>query len=284
MATNIRDVPVYVINLPDRTDRWERFNRSNVGNDFHNIQRVNATNGHSLSFENDRRISLNTRYSILRNYRRSHYEIATLGAVGASFSHINTWKRFYKSGKPMCLIMEDDAGWKSELLDTINKAYDQLPHQWGVWLLGYNHIHFQPFGESQHSWNTVMSFTGAHCYLLRREAAKKLLEEPFPIETHIEFYMTGVSALKNMLIVQHSDIQILPGHSENGEVIDDSDTRHPSRKECPVCSIPDDLLKIYESATPVKKGHVRVGKPRYGAAAKNSTRRRHRRERNLRNI
>lgn len=276
MATNIRDIPVYVINLPERTDRWERFNRSNARNDFHNIQRVDGTNGHSLSIEHDKRISLNTRFNILRNYRRSHYEIVTLGAVGASMSHINTWKRFYKSGKPACLIMEDDVGWKSDLIDKINAAYEQLPHQWGIWLLGYSYLHYEPLGEIQHGWNKVPIFSGAFCYLLRREAAKKLLEEPFPIETHIEFYMTGVSALKDMMIVQHSDIRVPHIHTINGEVIHDSNTQHPTRNECPVCTTPDDFMKFYESATRTKAG-VKVGKPRYGSAA-TSTRRRARKE------
>ena len=40
-----------------------------------------------------------TKLRIYRNYRRSHYEIATLGAVGATLSHARVWDPFLKSGE-----------------------------------------------------------------------------------------------------------------------------------------------------------------------------------------
>jgi hypothetical protein len=254
MINSIREIPVYIIHLPERVDRWQRFIQSGVLDYFQNVQRLDAVNGRALSFDKDRRFSVRTRYNILRNYRRSHYEIATMGAVGASMSHINTWKRFYKSGKPMCIIMEDDLGWKPEYAQIIEELYKHLPYDWGMWLIGYhNGIHFQEFNKRQ-LWDKVVNFTGAHCYLLRRETAKIFLEEPYPVETHIEFYMSAVAALKNVLILRNTQIQIQPAQFSSMEIVDHSDTRHPSKMECPVCSVPDNLKQIYGTVHRTKGG------------------------------
>jgi len=87
-SKDIHDFPVYVINLKEREDRWKRFKSQPQSATFRNLRRFFAINGKKLDYKRDKRVSLRTKLNITRNYRRSHYEIATLGAVGASLSQI----------------------------------------------------------------------------------------------------------------------------------------------------------------------------------------------------
>ena len=136
-SKSITDLQVYTINLNERKDRWKRFLSQEAIRKFKNLQRISATNGKKLDFRRDKRISVSTKLRIYRNYRRSHYEIATLGAIGATISHVRTWETFLKSGAPTCIVMEDDAIWTQESIDKVNELYSSLPDGWGVWIMGH---------------------------------------------------------------------------------------------------------------------------------------------------
>jgi len=101
---DITELPVYIINMDERKDRWKRAMSSEAIRKFKNLQSISATNGKELKYRTEKRISMGTRLRIFRNYRRSHYEIATLGAIGASISHIRTWQKFYDSGNHSVLL------------------------------------------------------------------------------------------------------------------------------------------------------------------------------------
>jgi hypothetical protein len=85
-------------------------------------------------------------------------------------------------------------------------------------------------------WWKVNAFTGAHAYVLSRRGAEILLQQPFPIETHIEYYITGCAALKGLRLVKHWALRMT--YSMEQTQTDDSDT-FDGRKSCPVCFIPD---------------------------------------------
>lgn len=247
---DITEIPVYMINMDERKDRLKRAMSSEAIRKFKHLKRVSATNGKKLKYRTEKRISMGTRLRIFRNYRRSHYEIATLGAVGASISHIRTWQQFYDSGKPFCIVMEDDAIWLPEYIDTINTLIQTAPENAGIWLLGYypktlviEHL------KSEKDWNKVYSFTAAHSYLLTRSAAEKLLEEPFPVETHIEYYMTTTSIIKNFQIVQHPDIHVDFYRTFIGPRTNDSNTSQHKKDGCPTCAVEDNYSQLYKHFT-----------------------------------
>jgi GR25 family glycosyltransferase involved in LPS biosynthesis len=247
---DITELPVYVINMDERKDRWKRVMTSEAIRKFKDLERISATNGKELKYRTEKRISLGTRLRIFRNYRRSHYEIATLGAIGASISHIKTWEKFYKSGKPYCIIMEDDAIWLPEYITTINNILPTFPDTCGIWLFGYypknlviEHL------KSEKLWNKVYSFTAAHSYLISRNAAKKLLEEPYPIETHIEYYMTTTSIIKGFQILQHPDVFVDFYRTYIGPRTNDSNTSQHKKMGCPTCNVEDNYSQLYKHYT-----------------------------------
>ena len=229
----IFSLPTYVINLKERDDRWDRFTEQPALTGFKHLHRFRAINGKRLNYKRDKRISIRTKINITRNYRRSHYEIATLGAVGSSLSHIGIWRKFVDSGASKCIVMEDDAILIESQLDEINGMTP--PAGWGIWILGcyLPNLIEEPL---KNGWNSVYNFTAAHAYILTRAAALKLLQQPFPIETHIEYYISACSTLKGLVVIKHWALRMTYFAEATEE--DDSDT-FDGKKSCPVCYIPD---------------------------------------------
>lgn len=242
MATlKIRNCPVYVINLDRRPDRWTTFFQQPTLAEFPKLARFSAVDGSKLDVLKDERISTHTRLNIQRKLRRSHYEINTPGACGASFSHIGIWQKFLESEEPYVIVLEDDTLVTQEDLAKIDILVGKLPADgWDMWLLGRHRWAFsgQPLTKNRSSWWSVRDFTGAHAYVLSRRGAEILLEQPFPIETHIEYYITGCAALRGLRIIQHPALRMSYAAEEAEEM--DSDT-FDNRKSCPVCYIPDDF-------------------------------------------
>lgn len=241
-----RQSPVFVINLDRRTDRWSQFQKQPTLDEFASVKRFSAVDGSKLDMARDERISLLTRQRIARHYRRSHYEINTLGAIGASLSHIGVWKRFLESSAQYCIVFEDDTVVSKKDLAKIDKLLVTLPPDWDMWLLGTHAWMFEgvPLTASPKGWWKVRQFTGAHAYILSRRGAELLLQEPFPIECHIEFYICAVAQLKGLRIIRHPTLR-MTYFAEALELKEgDSDT-FEDRLSCPACAIPDDYYNRY---------------------------------------
>jgi len=252
---DIFSLPTYVINLKERADRWKRFVSQPVTSSFKHLKHFYAVNGKKLNYRKDKRISIRTKLNITRNYRRSHCEIATLGAIGSSLSHIEIWKRFVASNAPVCLVLEDDAILTDSQLRMVNDMTP--PEGWGIWILGcyLPNLIVKPMADK---WNRVYNFTAAHAYMLTRGAALKLLEEAFPIEKHIEYYMTGTALLKDIKIVNHEDIHVEFFRKPEGPRTADSNTSQHKKAGCPACDVPDDFSQLYKGFTRKTKRGVKI--------------------------
>jgi GR25 family glycosyltransferase involved in LPS biosynthesis len=258
----IFNFPTYVISMKERVDRWKRFTQQPVIHKLKHLKQFTAVNGKKLDYMKDRRISVRTRLNIFRNYRRSHHEIATLGAVGASLSHIGVWKKFLASGAKNCFIFEDDAILTESIFDDIDRLFPKLPADWGVWVLGYykENLIYEPYKVKP--WNQVHKYTAAHAYLITREAAKKLLADALPVESHIDHYIGDVSILNKTLVLEHPDINIEYFQKEkvlnSATTTIDSNTSQHKKDGCPTCKIPDDVSQIYRSPSKATKNGLRV--------------------------
>jgi GR25 family glycosyltransferase involved in LPS biosynthesis len=240
---DIRTCPTYVINLDRRPDRWKEFSTQPALKKFTQLQRFSAVDGKTLELFKDDRISLHTRENIKANYRRSHYEINTAGAIGASFSHITIWQNFLKGDAEYLVVFEDDTIVNKDYLSIVDKLIPTLPEgQWDMWLLGTHRwgLDGKPLvkGSLKHWWN-VSSFTGAHAYVLSRKGAAILLENPYPIETHIEYYICNCAKFKGLKLIKHWALR-MTYFAETTEIAD-SDT-FLNRTTCPLCAIPDEPI------------------------------------------
>lgn len=230
---DLTDTKIYYINLDVRKDRRQQFESQPALAAMPPVERVSAVHGLSLDVEKDKDIGLNTRVQVTTQYRRSHYEIHSRGAVGASFSHIKTWKKFLKSSANYAMVLEDDVELPATFAMMVHDCAKDLPAEWDIWILGWNHNPTDTTHHGSSPFRTVLHFTGAHCYIVSRKAAKILVDEAFPIETHIEHYMSNAAFMHEMKIIRDLRLHM----PQLNRILTVSDVRKPDG--CPACVVDD---------------------------------------------
>jgi glycosyl transferase family 25 len=258
---DIFHTPVYVINLKQRKDRWKLFLHQDPGVRMLQLRRINAANGKALDYLKDPRISPYTRLNIMRNDRRTHHEIATLGAVGCSISHASIWKRIVESGAPYAVVMEDDARFTTEQLQQINTLAKTIPTDAGIWLFGAfkPNMVYDPLPNNS-PWSRVYQFTASHAYVITRDAAKQLLAQVFPVEMHIDHYMSTMTVLYDIPMLIHKDLHIGFGgimEASHAARALESNTSQHKKDGCSACHVPDHLSRFYNRVGPrTRKGRI----------------------------
>jgi len=172
-------------------------------------------------------------------------------------SHIGIWKKFIASGAPMCVVFEDDVILSEVQIHAVNKILPNLPKECGIWILGcyLPNLIIDPIEKSK--WSQVYNFTAAHAYIVTRAAAKKLLEEPYPVEMHIEYYMTSASLIKDFKILQHADVHFEFFRKDGARTIDSNTSQH-KKAGCPSCDFPDDYKQLYKGFTRKTKNGIKI--------------------------
>jgi len=157
----------------------------------------------------------------------------------------------------MCIVFEDDVILTDDQVKAVNTVIPDLPSEWGIWILGcyLPNLILQPLEKKP--WSRVYNFTAAHAYILTRSAAIKLLEEATPIETHIEYYITGTSIIKDFTIVHHPDVHF-EFFRKNGPRTEDSNTSQHKASGCPSCNLADDYKQIYRGFTRKTKRGIEI--------------------------
>jgi len=115
----------------------------------------------------------------------------------------------------------------------VNDSIKDLPAEWDLWILGWNHLPVDVNHKDKNPFRQVLHFVGAHCYILKRETAKIFVKEMFPIETHIEHYMSNVSFIHNLKIVRDIHFHM----PQMDRILNISDVRKP--EGCPACVVDD---------------------------------------------
>jgi len=236
---DIRLYPTYVINLDRRPERWNEFSKQPTLKEFKQLTRFSAVDGSKLDVMKDERVSMRTRQNIHNKYRRSDYEINTVGAIGATLSHVTLWQNFLQGKEEYLVVFEDDTILGKKEMDLIDRLIPTLPPSWDMWLLGRHNWQFKetPLDpRDSKGWKSVQQFTGAHGYILNRRGAEILVQNPFPIETHVEYYISACSGLKGLRIIKHETLRLT--YTEEKTSVSDSDT-YLNTHSCPTCKIPD---------------------------------------------
>jgi GR25 family glycosyltransferase involved in LPS biosynthesis len=230
---DLTDTHIYYINLDTRKDRKEQFEAQEALATMPPVERITGVHGLSVDIKKDKRVGVNTRVQVITEYRRSHYEIHSRGAIGASLSHLKAWKTFLNSKAKYALILEDDVKLPPTFSIMVRDCAKDLPANWDVWILGWNHTPVDTGKNGQSPFRRILHFVGAHCYIITRHAARAFVDEVFPIETHIEHFMNNVAFLKGLSIVR--DVRLhLP---QMDRVLNISDVRKP--EGCPACHLDD---------------------------------------------
>jgi GR25 family glycosyltransferase involved in LPS biosynthesis len=207
---DIQKIPIYCINLDKRPERLSFF-MNQPGVRELKPQRVSAVDGAALNIVSDRRISNRTKYNILHKTRRSHDEIDTAGAIGCSLSHYEVWKKFLETKADACLVLEDDAQIPVGLADMI-LGVSQPPPDFDIWSLSYRLYDptLLPFPLDPHThnkWKIPVNFWGTAAYIITRRGAERMMEGFFPIECHLDRYMSLKSILGGVKLVVNTDVK-----------------------------------------------------------------------------
>ena len=215
---------VYVINLQDRPDRWQKINK-NFSNTSLELTRWEAVNGKELSEDKIERIATPT-----------CQKICSPAMIGCWMSHFSIWNNIVKNEEDNVLILEDDA-YPVDGFDQKLKAYwSEIPKDWDVVYLGcsgscdkskfFNYILYFISGKK----NKLVyknkklqkhvirpSFPlAAHAYMISLKGARKMINNPVfeRVFYHIDFVMSKyvyiddnfkVYAIKPYLIYQWLD-------------------------------------------------------------------------------
>ena len=165
---DLTDTKIYYINLDQRGDRKKQFEKQEALKTMPPVERVAGVHGLTVDIKKDKRVGVNTRVHVITEYRRSHYEIHSRGAIGASLSHFKVWQTFLKSGAKYALVLEDDVNLPSTFSVMVKDCAKSLPAKWDVWILGWNHTPVDTGKKETSPFRRILHFVGAHCYIISR--------------------------------------------------------------------------------------------------------------------
>ncbi len=193
MTRTLVDLPVYVINLDRRPDRWHDVQQMLARHQFRRVQREAAVDGKLLTTEALEQVTTPESRASLTRPRVRHEELGSVGAVGCTLSHVNVWQRIAASDEP-ALVVEDDAVLVPELAQyRVFAEPEQVCADYDLVLLGYFALRSPPPAPRTTPQNAVVPygslFFGTQFYYLTPVGAQKLLHHALPVEIQLDAYV-----------------------------------------------------------------------------------------------
>lgn len=232
------DIPINVISLDRRPDRWALFRERAVAAGILNkAQKLSAVDAKTFVAHEHPGVSLMTAYNIKNKVRRSHQEIDQGGAIGCSLSHFKAWENLRISSAPALIIFEDDADVPKDFVPRIKRLLAELPAEWDM--VTFNNTMFgngtgscKPI-PSMEPWSACYNLMGSHAYMVSQRGAQKLLAKAYPIEMHVDGYMAFMARMKHITMLWNPVLQI-------NQAYDDSDILHGSQR---ILNVPSNMEK-----------------------------------------
>jgi GR25 family glycosyltransferase involved in LPS biosynthesis len=172
--------------------------------EFKSIQRYIGVDGKLLNIKEDSRVSFLTKRNVLLNTRRAHEELSTAGGIGCYLSHTGLWQKFLESSAQVAFILEDDIKLPSGIAHTIQSFFNASPiladpTQWDFCVLSpYPSPIYTKIKEPFHGSDTLFRyerFISLAGYMITRRGVERVLPHLFPIESHIDAFLSVASSL-----------------------------------------------------------------------------------------
>jgi hypothetical protein len=152
VISSLFELPAFCINLDTRPDRWAQ-----AQNEFSRIGlRVSRWPG--------------------ATYAQSPSPVVSKEHAGCLDSHRQLWQHCLNAKLDVMAVFEDDVVLASDFIDIFDRAWRDLPADWGVWHLHSSHAKTLP--HSEYLVRIVSAMWGGHGYLIRPVACKQLLALP----------------------------------------------------------------------------------------------------------
>jgi len=192
-------------------DRWNLLKAQPGFTEFKSIDRYIGVDGKLIDITEDSRISFLTKRNILLNTRRAHEELSTAGGVGCYLSHVSLWQKFLKeSSAPAALIFEDDIQLPAGVSRTLQSFFNASPvlsdpSQWDLCILSQHPSPiYTKIAGSFHGSTTVFQFerfVSLAGYMITRRGVERVLPHLFPIESHIDGFLSAASSIRMLDVV-----------------------------------------------------------------------------------
>ena len=180
---------IYCINLEDAVDRYNSIKIFDDETDI-GITHFPAIDTRTFS-KSSKYYNLLTPTAIDKlkkidtNGGRERHEDLTSGAIGCYLSHYNVWKDAIKNNYKYVLILEDDAKLYKGFYKKILNIIQNTPKDWDIILFGLYGIGTKI--NSELNIYKVDMFVNLHCYLIRVESIKKIMDQLIPIDIQIDW-------------------------------------------------------------------------------------------------
>ena len=179
------DLPIVVINLPHRTDRWQTLTRRMSAAGLTKLIRAPAVEGVRLP---DSQIAALLRSPVngIDAAPRSHLTL-TRPAIGCFLSHLAIWRWVLDMNLPRILVFEDDAAPAAHYCPVrFRSVVGSIAEETGLVFIGrmiMGGLADRPNGSDL---ARIYYFNGTFAYLITRAACQKLLRHLLPPHSHID--------------------------------------------------------------------------------------------------
>lgn len=185
------DLPVAVINLPHRTDKWTATSKRMAAIGLNKLIQVPAIEGARLSLEAIAPL-LSQPVAQIEAAPQSHFTL-TRPAIGCFLSHIATWQWMIANKMPRLLVFEDDANPAASFdANRFRKVLGAITPEAGLVFLGraiMNGMAERPQGLEL---ARIYFFNGTFAYLITPAACRTLIPALLPMNGHIDHEISTV--------------------------------------------------------------------------------------------
>ena len=204
------------------------------------VKRFLGVDGKTLDLLSDSRVATLTKRNIVTKSRRSHEELDTIGGVGCALSHIAVWQWMVDQQHELCLVFEDDAVVPVDFVPRANQVIRssnllQHPTQWEMWLLGglWDDTSSIPNETRTSGVLRIGSSVLFHAYVLTLPMAKRLLEDVYPIHSHIDMWVSIYSFLHDLRLVGTPALRLEQNQKAKTDI--------QQEEGCAICNVPTDF-------------------------------------------
>lgn len=185
------DLPIAVINLAHRTDRWDAVSNRMAAIGLNKLMKAQAIEGASLCLEAISPL-LGQPADVIEAAPRSHFTL-TRPAVGCFLSHLALWRWMIDNGLPRLLILEDDAiPTPSFEPHRFRAIVNSIPQHSGLVLLGRVIMNGMAEAPGASGLARIYFFNGTFAYLITAAACRTLIPHLLPLDGHIDHQISKV--------------------------------------------------------------------------------------------
>lgn len=180
MTLTRSDIGVWLINLDRATERMARMDAQLSRMDLP-YTRVSGVDGKARADELLRTVDVPA-------FERNTGRHVLPGDIGCYHSHVEVWKLFLDSGKPVALILEDDVVFHDDFLEALDTAL-AAADRWDI--VRFNCIRAKlPITQARlgsYRLNAYVGpYTGNAAYLIHRDVGARLIADLWPLSQPLD--------------------------------------------------------------------------------------------------